>query len=609
MTPHPFDGAPTDRVRLHRLWPWLRPYRPHMLGAAACGVLAAAAAILVPVVTSRVIIDEILLSRAGPTFDYGQRSLADWLAASTGVPPLVGAALLDGLWIAFAGLFSYLFARVLARIAYFGLRDLRGALFAHVTRLPASFYDRVTVGQVLTRITTDVESLSDLLIGLGSLAGDVLPFIVAIAVMVNTDLTLTLEVLPLLPLIALLNHVFRGRRLTVSHKIRASVSRINEHLHEHLSGIEVVQLSGSQDRTIARFTEIAGEARTWESRAIRIETVFLPLFENLPYLAMGVILGFGAWQALNGRASIGTIVLFVQFSDMLFRPIINLGDQYNALARAAPACDRIFRLLDWTEALRVPATPAPLPDKVRGEIVLRNLSFGYKADTPVLKSIDLSIRPGESVAIVGPTGSGKTTLTRLISRFYDLDDGMLFIDGVDIMRVEPADIRRRIGVILQDFHIFPGTVLDNVTLGNPGITRERAIDAARLVHALAFIEALPRGWDTPLESRGGALSQGQRQLLAFARAIALDPEILILDEATASIDAETEQLIQSAMRGMQAGRTTIIIAHRLQTIREASRILVLDQGRIVESGTHTALIALNGLYRKLHELQSRRVPD
>jgi len=334
-----------------------------------------------------------------------------------------------------------------------------------------------------------------------------------------------------------------------------------------------------------------------------LETTYFPFVEDLSYLMVGVILWLGGRHVLAGRMTLGSIILFIQFSDMLFRPIIAFGDQMNNVLRARAACARIFQLLDWTETLREPASPMPLPADLRGKIEFRDLSFRYEHGEEVLHRISLIINPGESVAIVGPTGSGKTTLTRVIGRFYDVPDGTLFIDDIDIMQIAPAEVRRRVGLIFQDFHIFAGTVYDNIALGDESLTREKVVGAAKAVDALSFIEALPQGFDTPLGDRGHNLSHGQRQLLAFARVIARDPEILILDEATAHVDMRTELVIQTALAKIKEGRTSIVIAHRLRTIREASHIIVLDGGRIVETGTHDELLASNGLYKALHELQ------
>lgn len=301
--------------------------------------------------------------------------------------------------------------------------------------------------------------------------------------------------------------------------------------------------------------------------------------------------------------TVGVLLLFTQFLDMLFRPIVAMGEQWNIVFRAMASGERIFQALDWKESLREPEQPMPLPATLDGKVEFRHLTFGYIPEHPILKDVSFTINPGERIAIVGPTGSGKTSLIRLLCRFYDVPDDSIFLDGTDIMQIRPGDIRRRIGVVLQDFHIFSGTVYDNIALSDPRITRDLAERAAKLVHADPFIRALPQGYDTPLNERGRNLSHGQRQLLAFARVLAMNPEVLVLDEATASIDTETELVIQDALRKLTEGRTSVIIAHRLQTIKDAHRIVVLTEGRVREIGTHDELIAKGGLYKTLYELQ------
>jgi ATP-binding cassette subfamily B protein len=286
-----------------------------------------------------------------------------------------------------------------------------------------------------------------------------------------------------------------------------------------------------------------------------------------------------------------------------------LGEQTNILFRAMASGERIFQALDWDEKIHEPAMPTPLPARLRGEVEFRHVNFGYDPGTPVLRDVSFDIRAGEKLAIVGPTGSGKSTLIRLLGRFYDFADGQIFLDGVDLNQIHTRDLRRRVGVVLQDFHIFSGTIYDNIALGDPMISRERAVAAAQTVNADDFISQLPDGYDTILSERGQNLSQGQRQLLAFARVLAADPEILVLDEATASIDTETELLIQDALRKLTAKRTSILIAHRLQTIQEADRVLVLHHGRVEELGTHEELLARRGLYYTLHTLQFQAVTD
>jgi ATP-binding cassette, subfamily B, multidrug efflux pump len=303
------------------------------------------------------------------------------------------------------------------------------------------------------------------------------------------------------------------------------------------------------------------------------------------------------------QMSLGGVILFTRFIDMLFQPIVALGEQTNILFRAMASGERIFQALDWDEKIHEPSDPVKLPERLAGEVEFRHLNFGYDPATRILHDVTFTIAPAEKLAIVGPTGSGKSTLIRLLGRFYDVDDGHIFLDGIDLNRIHTRDLRSRIGVVLQDFHIFSGTIFDNIALGDPGISREQARAAAQRVNADGFIQALPRGYDTELSERGQNLSQGQRQLLAFARVLAADPEILVLDEATASIDTETELLIQDALRKLTAGRTSIIIAHRLQTIQEADRVLVLHHGRVEELGTHAELLERHGLYHSLHTLQ------
>jgi ATP-binding cassette subfamily B protein len=318
---------------------------------------------------------------------------------------------------------------------------------------------------------------------------------------------------------------------------------------------------------------------------------------------MGVIIWIGGGAALQGTLSLGSMILFSQFVDMLIRPVVVAGEQYNVLFRAMASGERIFQALDWDEAIHEPAVPARLPENLHGAIEFRNLTFGYLPGVPVLKNLSFAVRPGERLAIVGPTGSGKSTIIRLLARFYDFSPGAVFLDGVDLMDLPSAVVRRRIGIVLQDFHVFAGTVHDNIGLGDPSIDRARVEQAARYVHAHDFITALPAGYDTELAERGQTLSQGQRQLLAFARVLAADPEILVLDEATASIDTDTERLIQDAIEALTANRTSIIIAHRLQTIQNADRVLVLEHGQLTELGTPAELLARGGTYARLHALQ------
>lgn len=587
-----------------RLLGWMRPYRRQGFSAVIFVLFAASAAVLAPVVVSRVVVDGILLptSDAGAP-DFGQKALNAFLSGTLEVHPIFSACLLFALWTVLWAIFGHGFRILLARTVLNGLRDLRRDLFTHLEKLPSSFYDRVAVGRVMTRLTNDIETLFELLAGFGILLGEFVPFFVAVSVMMALNPTLTLELLVLLPVAAVATWIFRVVSRQVYRSIRSSMSRLNENLQENLSGIEVVQLYGREQINFERYNSINEENREQENLAVRIESYYGPAMDSMAFLAIAAIVWFGGQHVLSGVATLGSVILFAQFADMMFRPIVAMGEQWNVVFRAMASCERIFQALDWDEALEVPKEPKSLPENVGGRVTFNHLTFGYTPGTTILKDVSFEIDAGEKVAIVGPTGSGKTSLVRLLCRFYDVPANSILIDGVDIMDVAPSEIRKRVGVVLQDFHIFSGTVYDNITLGNPSISREAAREAARLVHADPFIRMLPQGYDTVLTERGRNLSHGQRQLLAFARVLAMDPDILILDEATASIDTETETIIQDALSKVTEGRTSVIIAHRLQTIREADRIVVLADGEVREFGSHKELLAKGGLYKTLYELQ------
>ena len=360
-----------------------------------------------------------------------------------------------------------------------------------------------------------------------------------------------------------------------------SVSHINQNLQENLTGIQVVQLSNREEHNLKRFNRINRRNRRHELHATTLSSAYQGSLDSITGFGLVVIIWFGGGNAIQGSITVGTLILFTQYVNMLLRPVNTLGIQYRALFQAAASCERIFWALDWKEkSIQEPEQPYELPAIVRGEIEFRDLTFGYDPEKPVLKQVSLTIRAGEKLAVVGPTGSGKTTLIRLLGRFYEVPEGSIFLDGIDVNRIHTSDLRKRAGVVLQNFHIFSGSVLENIRLGNPEISREDTIEVAKLVNADDFIRALPQGYDTPLGERGQRLSRGQQQLLAFARVFAMDPEIFILDEATSSIDSETERLVQKAFKTVTRGRTCILIAHRLQTIQDADRILVLENGQM-----------------------------
>ena len=598
------SGAVLNLQLLRRLLKWLVPYRRSLAVSTVLVLIASTLQVMLPIIISLVAIDHIIRGESdADSPDFGLIEFNQNLSNTLGLPELLAACLLYGAVQLAWALCGHAHRMTLIGPVINGLRDLRLDLFRHLETRPSSFYDRVAVGRIMTRVTNDVEALYELLRGLGTLVGEFVPFFVALAVMLAIDVQLTLMLLLALPILAMVTYFFRRKTRFLFRQTRQTLSSLNQNLQENLAGLQVVQLSDRQQHNLDRYTEINEKNRLFEHRLARVETLYGAFNESLAQIAIGLILYYGASQLMDISMTVGEVVLFTQFVTMLFHPIVVLGEQTNILFRAMASGERIFQALDWDEIIHEPANPVALPERLTGKVEFRRVSFAYDASMPILKDVSFTISPGEKLAIVGPTGSGKSTLIRLLGRFYDFDDNQIFLDGIDLNQIHSGDLRRRVGVVLQDFHIFSGSIYDNIALGNPRVTRERAIEAAKTVNAHDFISQLPLAYDSPLTERGQNLSQGQRQLLAFARVLAADPEILVLDEATANIDTETELLIQEAVERLTKGRTSIIIAHRLQTIQEADRVLVLDQGQVAEIGNHEELLAAGGLYATLHSLQ------
>lgn len=598
------SGAVMNFSLLRRLIRWMHPYRRTFLASAILILIASTLQVLLPVVISLVAIDYVIGGQvASQTPDAGMIDLTDWISTTFNVPLLVAACgLYACLQLGWAFTAHYHRMTLITSVIN-GLRDLRRDLFNHLETRPSSFYDRVAVGRVMTRVTNDVETLYELLRGLGSLIGEFVPFFVALVIMFSVNAKLTLILMIALPIMATATFYFRRVTRTLFRRVRLTVSALNQNLQENLAGLQVVHLSRREVYNHKRYTSINETNLSFETRSMRLETLYGAFTDSMASIAIGVVLWYGGGAVVQDNMTLGSMVLFTQFINMLFHPIVALGDQFNVLFRAMASGERIFQALDWDEKIHEPTSPSTLPSRLKGEVEFSHLDFEYDQGVPILRDVTFKIEAGERLAIVGPTGSGKSTLIRLLGRFYDFDDNQIFLDGIDLNNIHTRDLRRRIGVVLQDFHIFSGTIYENIALGDPEVDIDRATEAAKTVNAHGFISALPHGYDTPLSERGQNLSQGQRQLLAFARVLAADPEILVLDEATASIDTETELLIQDALKKLTAGRTSILIAHRLQTIQEADRVLVLDGGKIVELGTHEELLKAEGLYFTLHELQ------
>jgi len=481
--------------------------------------------------------------------------------------------------------------------------DLRREVFSRLQRLEVAYFDTRPIGRLVTRATTDIGSLNELFTaGLVSIFGDVVLLAGIITLLFTLNFELALVSFAILPLLVLLTFWFKTRARRSYREIRVRLARINAFLQEHITGMSVVQLFNREKRAAEEFAEHADSHRAANIQAIFYYAVYFPAVELITALGLGLIVWYGGSKIMAGVLSFGALVAFLQYAQRFYQPIADLSEKYNILQAAMASSERIFELLDEEPKIVEPAE-AHRPQKVEGALAFENVHFAYKEDEPVLKGIDFRVEPGETIAIVGHTGAGKSTLANLILRFYDVGEGVVKIDGVDVRRWDLKRLRGAIGMVLQDVFLFAGDVAGNIRLGEESIGDERLRWAAQEVDALDFIEKLPEGFGNEVKERGAGLSVGQKQLIAFARALSFDPKILILDEATASIDTETEQKIQKALDRLLIGRTSVVIAHRLSTIQKADRILVMHHGELREMGSHQDLIAERGIYYRLYQLQ------
>jgi ATP-binding cassette subfamily B multidrug efflux pump len=573
-------GKAYDSRLMRRLLSYLRPYRLQVAWAIAA-IVGNSALQLVPPYLTKTVID-----RAIPAGDLSGLGVIAAL--------YLGAILLSfGLEFAQTSTMQLIGQRVMF--------DLRMAVFGRLQRLDLRFYDRNPVGRLMTRVTSDVDVLNELFTaGVVSVFGDVFTLLGIMGVLVWMDWRLALVAFSVLPLIVLITQWFRRHVRESYRTVRAWIARINAFLQERISGMATVQLYRREARDFAAFDEINAAHRDANIDSIFYYAVFYPAIELVSALAAALLIWVGGGWVLRDMLTLGSLVAFLQYSQRFFRPISDLSEKFNVLQGAMASSERIFALLDTPVDISSPAGALPAS---RGTIRFERVTFAYVPGAPVLKDVSFEARPGQRVAIVGATGSGKTTLVSLLLRFYDVQEGRITIDGHDIRTLDLASLRAQFGLVLQDVHLFSGTIGSNVRLGQAAMSDEAVRRAVDAVHAGGFIDRLPGGLEAPVAERGTTLSVGQKQLLSFARALASDPPVLILDEATSSVDTETELLIRDALRVVMAGRTTIAIAHRLSTIQDMDTILVLHKGELREQGTHQELLAQRGIYRRLYELQ------
>ncbi len=571
-----------DRYIVSRLFAYVKPYKVLVATAIAVTLAGSFLGPLRPYLTKVAIDDHIA---KGDLHGLGIISLF-----------LAGAIILDGIK-------QYITTWLTQIIGQKAVFNLRMDIFKHLQKLPARFYDRNPIGRLITRTTSDVESLNEMLSsGIITILGDILQLLFIVVLMVWIDWQLTLIVLSILPLMIYATIRFKNKVRAAFQDVLTHLARLNSFFQEHLTGMTIVQLFNREAGEAEHYAAINRDHRDANIRTVFYFSIYYPLIEVLSSAAAGLVIWYSGVRLLRADLSIGVVVSFVQYIWLFFRPLQHLSDRFNVMQTAIASSDRIFRLLDEKEGIEEPST-LTAPATFRESIEFKNVWFAYDGENWVLKDISLSIKHGEKIAIVGATGSGKTTMINILSRLYPITKGTVTIDGIPLQDIPQHALRKLVGVVMQDVFLFSGTIRENLAFGNPDVSDEEIREAARVVGADRFIQQLPGGYEYRVLENGTGLSTGQKQLIAFVRALLYNPEILVLDEATSSVDTETETLIDAATAKLMSERTSIIIAHRLSTIQKADTIIVLHKGVIRESGNHQELLAKRGLYYKLYLLQ------
>lgn len=579
------SGRIFDLAILRRLYAFVKPYQARFYSLVGIIMLAACLAPLTPLLI-RYTIDNVI-------------ALGDYQRLTFMLVVMICVLVVQAI-------VQFLNTYLSGWLGQYVIRDIRVQLYRKILHLRLKFFDNTPIGRLVTRSISDVETLADVFSeGMAAIAGDILQLVLIIGVMFYTDWRLAAISLSTVPLMLISTYIFKEKIKKSFNEVRTAVANLNSFVQEHITGMNIVQIFGSEKIEAEKFQSINNEHRAANIRSIWYYSVYYPVADIISAVAVGLVVWYGAQQIIHSDVTFGTITAFVMFINLFFRPIRMLADRFNTLQMGIVSTDRILTLLDSTDYTINNGDYAPTT--LRGEVAFNDVWFAYNEEDWVLRDISFRVNAGETVAFVGATGAGKSSIINLLSRFYDINRGDILIDGVDIHQYELGHLRRNIGVVLQDVFLFSDTIENNITLGDKRISREKIIEAAKLVGVHDFIERLPGGYEYNVMERGSTLSVGQRQLISFVRAMVQDPKIIVLDEATSSVDTETEEMIQNAISKLMKGRTAIVIAHRLSTIQKADNIIVVDKGRIMEQGNHEELLQRDGFYANLYRMQYKEV--